>query len=140
MPSPRRFKGIKQVRISTDASSWTTLTGLSATQSGVVYEPHGDDVPKTIYGNNYSGPERRQYQFSWTDRNQFDTYRAGHLAKTAYYFEFTLDNDETHTTDNALQFEELRPVDNDGGLVQGRSDEFLASVRAIADIITEATS
>jgi len=144
MPAPRRYKGIKKVEIGTVATSLTELPNLAVSdagvpEAGVTFEPHGDSTPKTPYGNNYGGPDLRQYRFNFLDRSSFDTYRAGHIAKTKYFFQFTLDNDETHITTEAIQFEELRHGDMDGA-INGRGDVFHGSIRVPKFLITETTA
>lgn len=135
MPSPRKTNGITKFEYSTDNSTWVDITSIEANESIVRFLPNNREA-QTSYGGSYSYPEMREYDIQFLNRTIFDTIEALHDVDTAVYYRWTLDNDELHTTTQAVLPAEMVPVDVTGKL-EGRGDRYRIMVSIPKDLITE---
>ena len=81
----------------------------------------------------------REYDIQFLNRTIFDTIEALHDVDTALYYRWTLDNDELHTTTQAVLPAQIVPI-NVSGKLEGRGDRYRIMVSVPKDLITETIS
>lgn len=138
MPAPRTSHGILKAEYSTDNSTWTEITKIVEQNSEVRFIENPGDA-SNHYGGNYAAPEQREYEIEFLNRTVYDTLKTNHDSDTGIYYRFTLDNDELHTTDNAVLPQQLVPV-NVQGKSAGRGDRHKLIVADLKSRITETTA
>lgn len=130
----RTTHGILKAYHGTTSTPSTEIGSLIADESNIEFEDE-EGNPVDPNGGQYAGVLYSRWTITALDLADFSTLRTNWIAGTKQYFKADLSNSATVTTDIALNFISIKPI-NIQGRVQGRSDGFQMVFRCPYDELT----